>query len=178
MCPYNYAPVCGCDGWTYGNSCEAESVGENVDFNEECTFDPTECVPEDRPRPVRNGERFRFTMMGGDNATCTDIDGTPYEYGQFDNVDTSTQCSEACVNDVDDALAHSLEGFDLSCDDRICRCLFNRGSLTSSNRGVFDTYSINYSGEGPIAGAERHSAGMLCFKLVGAEQEDAVVSFE
>jgi hypothetical protein len=116
-------------------------------------------------------------MMGGDNAICTDINGTPYEYGQFNNVDTSTQCSEACVNDVGDDLAAALQGFDLGCDDRICRCLFSRGTLTSSNRGVFDTYNTNNSGEGAIAGAERQSTGMLCFKLVGAENEDAVLSF-
>jgi len=178
MCTYNYSPVCGCDGWTYGNACEAESVGENIDFNGECSIDPTVCVPDDRPRPVRNGERFRFHQEGGDNAICTDINGTPYEYGQFNNVDTSTQCSEACVNDVDDDLAHSLEGFDLGCDDRICRCLFTRGSLNSSNRGVFDSYSTNYSGQGSITRAERQSTGMLCFKLVGMENEDAVLSFK
>jgi hypothetical protein len=36
LCTMDYTPVCGCDGNTYGNRCEASTSGVNVDHEGSC----------------------------------------------------------------------------------------------------------------------------------------------
>ncbi|NOY94687.1 MAG: hypothetical protein GXP55_26210, partial [Deltaproteobacteria bacterium] len=44
VCIAVYAPVCGCDGTTYGNSCNAAGAGANISHDGECDCRDTGCA--------------------------------------------------------------------------------------------------------------------------------------
>jgi hypothetical protein len=55
-----FAPVCGCDGMTYSNSCDAAAAGQNVAFDGECPTSGgdctvTGCAPGETCMPCRGG---------------------------------------------------------------------------------------------------------------------------
>jgi len=135
-----------------------------------------DCVDKENPRPVRSGQRFRFKLQGS-NAQCVDKNDDLYEWGQFDKIKEFSDCADACVEGVRSELLDSLRGYDWNCYDEKCRCLYDKGTLESSDGKDFDRTNRNEYGKGTIEGTTKNT-DYYCAKLAGTEFDVAGTNFD
>ena len=96
MCQPMYAPVCGCDGITYQNKCDAAASGVNVDYSGECVTTPG-CYANDEC--VSGGTTPQFCLFEPGACwgpgTCTDYPSScPKVYAPVCGCDNATYPNE------------------------------------------------------------------------------------
>merc|ERR1711983_160662 len=57
------------------------------------------CLDKKKTSVERDGNKYKIELEEED-AKCTDKDDRTYQYGQFEDVKTFSECAEKCVEDV------------------------------------------------------------------------------
>lgn len=97
FCPFIWDPVCGCDGVTYGNSCEAEVVGGTTSWvSGECSGSSLDCLDLGM---IEFGDCEMAMGYGVVNGSCSQISGCGWVADGVDYSGYSFETFSDCLAD-------------------------------------------------------------------------------